>query len=146
VPFYEFGEGGVFPLDGAPEEIAARRRAGFMRWRSSTRSASREAPADGASARGHLRSAVHRRLPRAVQYSRIVREHLGTGSVRAGVGGVMLADLDGNRFYDLTGSYGVNVFGYDFYKECMDKGYERVRDLGPVLGAYHPSSPITSSG
>jgi glutamate-1-semialdehyde 2,1-aminomutase len=50
----------------------------------------------------------------------------------------MLTDLDGNRFYDLTGSYGVNVFGYDFYKECMDKGYERVRELGPVLGAYHP--------
>ena len=31
-----------------------------------------------------------------------------------------VTDLDGNRFYDLTGSYGVNVFGYDFYKECID--------------------------
>jgi glutamate-1-semialdehyde 2,1-aminomutase len=30
------------------------------------------------------------------------------------------------------------VFGYDFYKECVDAGIERVRDLGPVLGAYHP--------
>jgi glutamate-1-semialdehyde 2,1-aminomutase len=38
----------------------------------------------------------------------------------------------------LTGSYGVNVFGYDFYKECIARGGERVRDLGPVLGAYHP--------
>jgi len=38
----------------------------------------------------------------------------------------------------LTGSYGVNVFGYDFYKECIARGSERVRDLGPVLGAYHP--------
>src|SRR4029078_4474457 len=37
-----------------------------------------------------------------------------------------------------SGSYGVNVFGYDFYKECMDKGYERGRELGPVLGASHP--------
>ena len=49
-----------------------------------------------------------------------------------------LTDLDGNRFYDLTGSYGVNVFGYDFYKECIARGSERVRDLGPVLGFYHP--------
>ena len=49
-----------------------------------------------------------------------------------------VTDLDGNRFYDLTGSYGVNVFGYDFYKECMEQGQRRVRDLGPVLGAYHP--------
>src|SRR5262249_28544554 len=40
--------------------------------------------------------------------------------------------------YDLAGSYGVNVFGYDFYKDCIDAGIERVRRLGPVLGAYHP--------
>ena len=32
----------------------------------------------------------------------------------------------------------MNVFGYDFYKECIARGSERVRDLGPVLGAYHP--------
>jgi glutamate-1-semialdehyde 2,1-aminomutase len=38
----------------------------------------------------------------------------------------------------LTGSYGVNVFGYDFYKECIERGSERVHALGPVLGAYHP--------
>jgi glutamate-1-semialdehyde 2,1-aminomutase len=31
-----------------------------------------------------------------------------------------MTDLDGNVFYDLTGSYGVNLFGYDFYKECID--------------------------
>jgi glutamate-1-semialdehyde 2,1-aminomutase len=51
---------------------------------------------------------------------------------------VTVTDMDGNRFYDLTGSYGVNLFGYDFYKECIARGSERVRDLGPVLGAYHP--------
>ena len=49
-----------------------------------------------------------------------------------------LTDLDGNRFYDLTGSYGVNVFGYDFYKDCMERGRRRVHELGPVLGSYHP--------
>ena len=32
----------------------------------------------------------------------------------------------------------MNVFGYDFYKECIARGGERVRDLGPVLGGYHP--------
>jgi len=47
-------------------------------------------------------------------------------------------DLDGNDFHDLTGSYGVNLFGYDFYKECIAEGAERVAALGPVLGAYHP--------
>ena len=50
----------------------------------------------------------------------------------------MVKDLDGNEAYDLTGSYGVNVFGYDFYKDCIDAGIDRVRRLGPVLGSYHP--------
>jgi glutamate-1-semialdehyde 2,1-aminomutase len=40
--------------------------------------------------------------------------------------------------YDLSGSYGVNVFGYDFYKECLQAGFERARSIGPVLGPYHP--------
>src|SRR5262249_60545900 len=71
-------------------------------------------------------------------YSRMVREHLGTGFFLKSSEGVRLTDLDGNRFYDLAGSYGVNLFGYDFYKSCMEQGYERVRPLGPVLGAYHP--------
>jgi glutamate-1-semialdehyde 2,1-aminomutase len=31
VPFYEYDEGRFFCSDGAPDEIAARRRAGFMR-------------------------------------------------------------------------------------------------------------------
>ena len=49
-----------------------------------------------------------------------------------------MTDLDGNRFYDLTGSYGVNVLGYDFYKDAIKRGAARVRELGPVLGPYHP--------
>jgi glutamate-1-semialdehyde 2,1-aminomutase len=72
------------------------------------------------------------------QFSRIVRDNLKGGSFLQSSHGVMVTDLDGNSFYDLTGSYGVNVFGYDFYKDCIAKGAERVRDLGPVLGAYHP--------
>ena len=43
-----------------------------------------------------------------------------------------------NWRYDLPGSDGVNVFGYDFYKECIEEGMQRVHQLGPVLGAYHP--------
>ena len=52
--------------------------------------------------------------------------------------GVIVTDLDGNRFYDVTGSYGVNVLGYDFYKGAIERGAARVRELGPVLGPYHP--------
>ena len=72
------------------------------------------------------------------QFSRFVRQHLKSGSFVQSSSGVMLTDLDGNQLYDLTGSYGVNVFGYDFYKGCMERGQELVGELGPVLGSYHP--------
>src|SRR5215510_1350461 len=46
--------------------------------------------------------------------------------------------MDGNWSYDLGGAYGVNLFGADFYKRCIDRGVERARGLGLVLGPYHP--------
>lgn len=72
------------------------------------------------------------------QFNRFVREHIKGGVFLAKSEGVFVTDLDGNQFFDLTGSYGVNVFGYDFYKSCIEQGAATVRDLGPVLGGYHP--------
>src|SRR5260370_40312022 len=72
------------------------------------------------------------------QYSRLVREHLCTGSFMQASSGVTLTDLDGNVFHDLTGSYGVNIFGNDFYKECIAVAENPAQALGPVLGFYHP--------
>ncbi|KAK0340033.1 hypothetical protein LTR94_032136, partial [Friedmanniomyces endolithicus] len=39
---------------------------------------------------------------------------------------------------DLTGSYGVNLFGNDFYKATMREALETAEPLGGVLGAFHP--------
>ncbi len=72
------------------------------------------------------------------QYSRMVRAHLPSAAFVQSSSGVTVTDLDGNRAYDLTGSYGVNVLGYDFYKAAIERGAARVRELGPVLGPYHP--------
>jgi glutamate-1-semialdehyde 2,1-aminomutase len=50
-----------------------------------------------------------------------------------------VTDLDGNQLYDLTGSYGVNLFGNDFYKQMYRSGREIwCASSGPVLGSYHP--------
>ncbi len=139
VPFYEYADDQYFCADGAPEAIAEQRRAGFMRLAdiyaqrfartaSLTRDASRQI--------SDLQFTSRYRVP--YQFSRLVRRHLNGGSFLQSSHGVMVTDLDGNEFYDLTGSYGVNVFGYDFYKRCIDRGADLVRELGPVLGAYHP--------
>ena len=73
------------------------------------------------------------------QFSRYVRERLASNNVMRGSSGVKVTDLDGNDSFDLSGSYGVNVFGYDFYKETIAEGAADARELGPVLGAYHPA-------
>jgi glutamate-1-semialdehyde 2,1-aminomutase len=139
IPSYQFGEAEFFCCDGAPADIADRRRAGFMRLAAlyDTRfAATNRATAEVADSISDVQFTDAYRVP--FQFSRYVREHLKTGSFLQASSGVFVTDLDGNRFYDLTGSYGVNLFGYDFYKECMERGQARVRELGPVLGAYHP--------
>jgi len=139
VPFYEYDEAHFFSADDAPDEVAASRRAGFMRLATLfTQRYAKTAELTAEIRRGisDLQFTSRYRVP--FQFSRFVREHLNAGSLLQSSSGPTVTDLDGNTFYDLTGSYGVNVFGYDLYKECIQRGSERVRDLGPVLGAYHP--------
>jgi glutamate-1-semialdehyde 2,1-aminomutase len=139
VPFYEYDETRFFRCDDAPEEIAARRRAGFMRLAELYRARFAETirhTTDAADSVSDLQFTDAYRVP--YQFSRFVRRHLRAGAFLQSSSGVTVTDLDSNRFYDLTGSYGVNVFGYDFYKACMERGHRRVRELGPVLGPYHP--------
>jgi glutamate-1-semialdehyde 2,1-aminomutase len=139
VPFYEYDAGHFFRADAAPEEIAATRRAGFMQLsRLFAERFKKTAALTGEVAGGvsDLQFTSRYRVP--FQFSAYVRRHFNSGTFVESSSGVTVTDLDGNRLYDLTGSYGVNVFGCDFYKECIERGAERVRDLGPVLGAYHP--------
>ena len=139
VPFYSYDEERFFRSDGAPVDIAAQRRAAFLRLselyrRRFARSAA--LTAEAAPFISDLQFTGAYRVP--FQYSRHVREHLKGGSFMQASAGLKLTDLDGNEFYDLTGSYGVNVFGYDFYRQCIAEGSAKVAELGPVLGAYHP--------
>jgi glutamate-1-semialdehyde 2,1-aminomutase len=140
VPGYAYAERDFFCADGAPREVEERRRAGFAR----LASLYRERFARSAALTEEVKPAIPDleftsayRVP--FQFSRFVQQHLHPGSFFEASEGLELTDLDGNRFYDLAGSYGVNLFGYDFYKSCIAEGSARVAALGPVLGAYHPA-------
>ena len=139
IPFYEFGIDDFFNSDGAPAQVAAQRKDGFFRLANLYRErfAKGRALTLQASERiSDLQFTESYRVP--FQYSRLVREHLGTSAFVESSAGVTVTDLDGNVFYDLTGSYGVNIFGNDFYKECIASAEGRAHALGPVLGPYHP--------
>ncbi|WP_267393683.1 MULTISPECIES: aminotransferase class III-fold pyridoxal phosphate-dependent enzyme [unclassified Sphingomonas] len=139
IPALVYGPDRFFRIDDAPAEIAADRAAGFERLGElyasrfpQTLALTRETR-EGLS---DLQFTGSYRVP--FPFSRRVRETLGTGAFVQRSEGPIVIDLDGNRLIDLTGSYGVNLFGYEFYKQTIAEGAATVADLGPVLGAYHP--------
>jgi len=140
VPHYTYDEEGFFRSDAAPEDVAERRRAGLLQLAELYRQRFPETLRLGAEVEpglSDMQFTAAYRVP--YQYASVVRQYLRVGAFAASSSGVTLTDLDGNRAYDLTGSYGVNLLGHDFYKECVDRGIERVRAVGPVLlGAYTP--------
>ncbi|WP_137920363.1 aminotransferase class III-fold pyridoxal phosphate-dependent enzyme [Hydrogenophaga sp. 2FB] len=139
LPGYAYGETNFFDCDGAPADIAGLRRTSFDALSAGFAQRYAQSLALTAQAReglADLQFTGSYRVP--FQFSPIVRERLKVGAFVQSADGVHVTDLDGNRFIDLTGSYGVNVFGVDFYKACMAEGAQIGASLGPVLGAYHP--------
>ncbi|OYU45786.1 MAG: glutamate-1-semialdehyde 2,1-aminomutase [Burkholderiales bacterium PBB4] len=139
LPTYHYDGSQVFALDGAPAEVVAQRQAAFERLVSTIAKRFPVTLAAGASVvegLSDLQFVSAYRVP--FQFRGLVNQGLKIGSFLQSSDGVTVTDLDHNVLYDLTGSYGVNLFGNDFYKACIDDGADAVRALGPVLGAYHP--------
>lgn len=137
VPSYTFGDGQFFRADDASTEIAIRRRAEFERLSRLFQTKYQRTLEQTKKAARHISDLQFTETYRVpFQFSRLAKASFPMGSFLAASEGVKVTDLDGNVCYDLTGSYGVNLLGYDFYKACMDRGTGRVAALGPVLGAY----------
>jgi glutamate-1-semialdehyde 2,1-aminomutase len=139
LPFYEYSPDEAFGVDGAPAEVAERRRAAFEQLSAELTS---KAPATVKATQelepwvSDMQFTNANRVP--FQFRNLVREKLPVGGMADATDGVRIRNLDGGWSYDVGGSYGVNLLGYDFYKGCIDRGAARVRELGPVLGPYHP--------
>jgi len=139
LPGYSHDESTFFGCDGAPQSVQDQRRAAFFELGQLLQTRHRlsiEATAQARENISDMQFIAAYRVP--FQFIPLVREHLKVGSFLQSAQGVQVTDLDGEVFYDLTGSYGVNVFGADFYKETMAEGLARTQALGPVLGSYHP--------
>ena len=139
IPFYEYDEAQFFRADDAPEAVVQKRIIGLDELSNFYERKYRRSAAltrQAAETISDLKFTGTYRVP--YQFSHYLRSRLPSGSFLNSSAGVFVTDLDGNFYYDLTGSYGVNVFGYDFYKSCIAEGARRVENLGPVLGSYHP--------
>jgi glutamate-1-semialdehyde 2,1-aminomutase len=139
LPYYHYDDEVAYACDAAPPEVVAKRRAAFLGLArrlnekqvktSNTFKVLQPLVSD-------MQFTDAYRVP--FQFRDLVSKQFQTGGFADQVEGVRIRDLDGNWSYDLGGSYGVNLLGYDFYKRCIEKGSQAVQQLGPVLGPYHP--------
>ncbi|CAE8589991.1 unnamed protein product [Polarella glacialis] len=141
VPAYSFTEEEFFGADGAPAGVQQSRKAGMARLEVAF-SALLGPQAQGLNATikdglSDIRFTDTSRVPPPFQ--RFVRAKLNVGTLVVRSEGPWLVDVDGNKSLDISGSYGVNVCGYERYKLFVSKGMSRTQDLGPnVLGPLHP--------
>jgi len=139
IPSFDYDEAAFFGSDGAPAHIRRQRQQAFHQLarsfqQTAPRSIAFSESLDDSVSDVHFTNAYRVPFP----YRAYLQRHLKLGSVAEESDGVRIKDMDGNWSYDLTGSYGVNLFGYDFYKDCMEQAWQKVKELGPVLGPYHP--------
>lgn len=139
IPFFSYEGEHFFSSDDAPIDVVKQRSDGFNRLSENLKRYAPKSTALYASLEESVSDVKFTNLYRVpYPYRNYIAQHIKSASIVTSSSGVMLEDLDGHKGMDLSGSYGVNVFGYDFYKSCLDKGLESAKRLGPVLGPYHP--------
>lgn len=126
--------------DGAPEQWLGARRQALDRLSTQLSEQRPQSEAWAESVRGSmsdLRFADANRVP--FPFAKVMAERFNLCSVAVASEGPRLQDLDDNWTLDISGSYGVNVAGYDLYKQWVAQGQDKVKQLGPVvLGPLHP--------
>jgi glutamate-1-semialdehyde 2,1-aminomutase len=136
---YDLDDERFFDCDGAPADVAARRREAFAALAAQLRArlpAGSALTAEAAEGLSDLQFVNAYRVP--FPFRRIVQRDLAVNVFFTASDGPRLRDLDGNESWDLTGSYGVNLLGHEAYKRMIDAGADAARPLGPLLGPYHP--------
>ena len=139
IPAYSYRDEQWFAADEAPQQVVLQRQQGLQTLAERLHTRSPQTLAMSAQVKpmvSDLQLISQYRVP--YQFREQLSQHIQLGSFWRESEGVYLTDLDGNRFFDVTGSYGVNLFGLDFYKQCIAEGVKRAEKLGPVLGSYHP--------
>ena len=137
---FDYTGDAFFHADGADAPTVDRRRRGLDRLAAACRDPFGQSRAWSGQVRdsfSDLRFTDTNRVP--FPFVREMKARFDLASVVTASDGPRLRNLDGQWTLDVSGSYGVNVAGFDRYKQWISAGWERVKDLGPVLGPLHPA-------
>lgn len=139
VPGYTYAPEHWYQVDAAPSVVAQKRREGLLRLSASIQAVSPETVSATQAAEPMIADLQFTRRYRVpFQFRDEWMRHFPVTAFWQRAQGNHVYDMDGKAYLDLTGSYGLNVLGTDFYKRCVDEGMSLARELGPVLGSYHP--------
>jgi glutamate-1-semialdehyde 2,1-aminomutase len=139
VSAHHYSSDAFYTADGADDALVTRRTRALDRLADSLRSRFSRSAAWGDGIRegfSDLRFADANRVP--FPFAPLMRDKFNLTTVVTASDGPRLRDLDGGWSLDISGSYGLNVAGFDQYKKWIQNGWDRVKDLGPVLGPVHP--------
>ena len=139
INFFDYSPEEYFAVDGAPPEVEKQRSAAFTALTNKVKAQSSKTLNQYQKLSNDISDVQFTSLYRVpFPFRTHLPDAFKLGSMINESQGVKVKDLDEQWRYDLSGSYGVNVFGYEFYKSCIKQGSEKVEELGPALGSYHP--------
>jgi len=135
IPKYSLTEENFFDCDGCAPEIAERRKKALKelsdKWKAKYPKC-HEFSVELKKMISDLRFTSGRCFP---AFNGVVQNYLDPSMALDRTEGVDVVDFDGNSSMDVSGSYGVNVCGYERYKEFIEKGWSTAKKQGLFLGS-----------
>eukprot|EP00929_Paragymnodinium_shiwhaense_P044350 TRINITY_DN22753_c0_g1_i1.p1 TRINITY_DN22753_c0_g1~~TRINITY_DN22753_c0_g1_i1.p1 ORF type:complete len:598 (-),score=167.36 TRINITY_DN22753_c0_g1_i1:360-2153(-) len=135
LPKYTIDEDKFFDCDGCSKEVAAKRKAALDALSASWKKKYPKCHQFSEELKkmiSDLRFTSGRCFP---AFNHVVNQYLDPSMALERTEGVDVVDLDGNSSMDISGSYGVNVCGYEKYKEFIEEGWEISKKRGLFLGS-----------
>lgn len=135
LPKYTINESNFFTCDGCSPEVATRRKDALMelsqKWKKKY-SKCLDFSANLKKMMSDLRFTGGRCFP---AFNEVVNSYLDPSMALEKTDRMDVYDIDGNSAMDISGSYGVNVCGYEKYKEFIEEGWAHAKTKGLFLGS-----------
>jgi glutamate-1-semialdehyde 2,1-aminomutase len=136
LPKYAIKEENFFDCDGASKDVAEKRKSALLRLSETWKKKFPKCIEKAAVLRGatpDLPFTAGRVFP---PFNNVMKSYLDQAMLLDKTEHVDAIDIDGNKFMDISGSYGVNVCGYETYKKFIDAGWEKAREKSLFLGSF----------
>ena len=135
IPRITIKEKDFFATDGATPDVAAKRRAALEALQKRWQSKFKQCLEFGETLKtliSDVRFTSGRCFP---PFNNVMNQFLNPSMALAKTKGPEVVDIDGNAALDVSGTYGVNVCGYEQYKKFIDAGWAAAKDKGLYLGS-----------